>query len=89
MSSAKKVLVVEDSVTFRGEILKALKEIPSIEITGVAGHGGEALELILKNHFDIIISDIEMPVMNGLELLKELNQRKSEKFSRLFTSTTS
>lgn len=66
----KKILIVEDDKSLR----HALEEILSREgfITMVAKDGEEGLESALKNHPDLILLDIIMPKMNGLNLLKSL-----------------
>ncbi len=65
-----KVLIVDDEPF----ILEGLKMIISweeygLEIIGQAENGMEALEFIKKNHIDILITDITMPQMNGLQLI--------------------
>ncbi len=67
------VLIVDDSVSMRSVIRKV------ITISGFkmdqcyeAGNGKEALELLSKTWVDVILSDLNMPTMNGLELLAAL-----------------
>lgn len=72
-----KVLLVDDEPF----ILQGLKVIidwkeEGFEITGVATNGQEALEFLKKNDVDLILADIKMPVMNGLELLAEIRSKK-------------
>lgn len=66
----KKILIVEDDKSLR----HALEETVSREgfIAMVAKDGKEGLESALKNHPDLILLDIIMPKMNGLNLLKSL-----------------
>lgn len=66
----KKILIVEDDKSLR----HALEEIISREgfIAMVANDGEEGLKSALKNHPDLILLDIIMPKMNGLNLLKSL-----------------
>lgn len=64
----EKVLVVEDDPL----LLQMMKMILRRDYsTATAENGLEALEQIKENYFDAIISDIEMPMMNGIELLQE------------------
>ena len=42
-----------------------------------AKNGKEALDKILANHYDVVITDLQMPKMNGLELLEKISQTKS------------
>ena len=73
-----KILVVEDSPTMRQLIAFALKRLPGAEITE-AGDGVDGLKKINSNRFDLIITDINMPVMDGLKLIslvrKDVNYR--------------
>jgi two-component system chemotaxis response regulator CheY len=63
-----KVLVVEDSPTMRQLIAFALKRMRDIEITEAAD-GVEGLKKLNADTFDLIITDINMPVMDGLKLI--------------------
>ncbi|HCS55881.1 response regulator [Rubinisphaera sp.] len=68
-----KVLVVDDSRTMRVIITKALAQLGFGDVTEAAD-GREALELFNSNSFDAVLSDWNMPNMNGLEFLKEVRQ---------------
>lgn len=66
------VMLVEDEVFVR----ESVKELISWEelgftVVGESGHGGEALELIMEKRPDLVLADIVMPGMDGLELLKK------------------
>lgn len=63
-----KILVVEDSPAMRGMIASILEEVPDCEVIEAEG-GYQALKLLPGNNFDMIITDINMPDLNGLELL--------------------
>ena len=69
-----KVLIVDDSVFMRTVIRDMLSKESSIEIVGTATNGLEALEEIQDLSPDLVTLDIEMPRMNGIEVLKELQQ---------------
>ena len=63
------ILVVEDSATMRSLITSTLEEIDdAVKITEAAS-GFEALRLLPRAAFDLIITDINMPDVNGLELV--------------------
>jgi two-component system chemotaxis response regulator CheB len=70
-----RVLVVDDSVLYRTQIRNALADLPWIEISGVASNGRLALERIQLANVDLVILDLEMPEMSGVEMLKEMKQR--------------
>lgn len=63
-----KILIVEDSPTMRQLVGFALKRLPGAEIIEAAD-GVEGLKKINSNVFDLIITDINMPVMDGLKLI--------------------
>jgi two-component system chemotaxis response regulator CheY len=64
----KNVLIVEDSKAIRSLIRIALEEAGGV-FTVEAGNGFEALKLLPSRKFDLIITDINMPDNNGLELI--------------------
>ena len=69
-----RVLVVDDSGVFRQLLLEALAADPEIEMVGAAADGAAALQQILETRPDVVTLDVEMPGMNGLDLLKELRK---------------
>ena len=70
-----KVLIVEDQALVRGAISALLQLEDNIEVIGQAEDGLHALELIKTQEPDLVLSDIEMPNMTGLELVEKLNQQ--------------
>ncbi len=67
-----KVLVVDDSAFMRKVITDFLSENPQIEVIGTARNGKDALEKIKTLKPDVVTLDVEMPIMNGLEALKQI-----------------
>ena len=65
------MLVVDDSRTMRLSLIRALNELGFDNIKE-AGNGRQALELVLKEQFDLMLLDMEMPEMNGMEVLVAL-----------------
>ena len=84
-----KVLIVDDSVFMRTVIRDMLAKDASIEIVGTASNGLDALEKIQTLSPDLITLDIEMPKMNGLEVLKELRKIKKHPKVLMLSSLTS
>lgn len=68
-------MVVDDSALFRALLRDAMSAIPDISVVGNAKDGGEALERIAALKPDAITLDVEMPGMNGIEVLRELKRR--------------
>jgi len=72
----KKILAVDDDFLVR-ESLKALLERNGFEAEVVAS-GEEALELLSKEVFDLILTDIRMPKMNGIDTLKAIRDQRKQ-----------
>jgi YesN/AraC family two-component response regulator len=68
-----RVLLIDDQERIRHGIKKILEEmIGDFKVTYEASNGEEAYEIILKHEFDLIITDVRMPRMNGLEFITKL-----------------
>ena len=67
-----RVLVVDDELDFLETIVKRLKR-RKVDATGVDS-GKQALEILEKQHFDVVILDVRMPGMDGIETLKEIKR---------------
>ena len=67
-----RVLVVDDSVVIRRLVTVALEPDPMLEVIGAAANGAIALKRIPQLNPDVLTLDIEMPEMDGLELLRHL-----------------
>ncbi|WMI81004.1 protein-glutamate methylesterase/protein-glutamine glutaminase [Anaerotignum sp. MB30-C6] len=72
MNKKIKVLVVDDSLFFRGVLTKKLAEFSNIEVLGYARDAFEAKEKIPELKPDVVTLDVEMPKLNGIEFLKQL-----------------
>lgn len=67
-----KVLIADDQQVFRMGLSALLKEMNGIELLGEASNGAILLEKALVLHPDVIITDIKMPVLDGIAATKEL-----------------
>ena len=67
-----KLLIVDDEAPARERLKNLLRELPGMEIAGEAGNGREALELWERTQADVVLLDIRMPVMDGLETARHL-----------------
>lgn len=80
MSTVLRILVVEDSVSMRSFVRGALEagaeELGEVDVTE-ASSGFDALRLLPRGPYDLVITDINMPDVNGLELVQFI--RKSER----------
>lgn len=70
-----KVLVVDDSALMRKVVSDMLNEKSDIEVVATARNGKDALEKLEKLQVDVITLDVEMPIMNGIDTLKELKRK--------------
>jgi two-component system response regulator DegU len=69
-----KILLVEDRDIIRDLFKLMFAKDDFIKITGEAEDGLEAIELVKKNDYDVIIMDINMPNLNGLETTKKIKE---------------
>ena len=72
----KNILVVDDSALMRSVICDIINSDSRFKVTDRATNGEEALDLLMKKTYDAVVLDVNMPKMNGLELLKALRDRK-------------
>lgn len=68
----KRVVVVEDQTILRDLICRLLESYPGIEVVDALGDGHEALKVIQEKHPDIVVLDIMLPQLNGVEVLRQL-----------------
>lgn len=68
------VLVVDDSAVVRGLLVKALETAPEINVVGTAMHGERALHFLRQESVDVVLLDVEMPVMDGITALRQIQQ---------------
>lgn len=68
------ILIVDDSTLFRKVLKDALSQLPGIEVIGMVSNGRDALNRAATLSPDIITLDMEMPDMNGLDILKNLQK---------------
>jgi two-component system, LytTR family, response regulator len=70
---ALKVLVVDDEPVARRVLIEELEFLPDVDIVGEAESGAEALEKIAVLAPDLVLLDLQMPVMTGLDVLRNLS----------------
>lgn len=70
-----KIIVIEDEIRSREGLIKLIKKLnPSYQIIGEAENGLDGLQLIKSQRPDLIITDIKMPVMDGLSMLAAMRE---------------
>jgi len=74
--AAIRVVIAEDQAMVRGALAALLSTEGDIEIAGQAQNGREAFELVIASGPDVLLTDIEMPELTGLELAAEIKKRR-------------
>lgn len=84
---ARKILIVEDSSVFRELIAATVESISDVRAI-TAGSGFEALKLLPRHRFELIITDLQMPDINGLELINFVKKNPNYRDTPLFVITS-
>jgi two-component system, NarL family, response regulator DesR len=71
-----RVVIAEDQGMILGALSALLELEGDIEVVGKAGNGQEALEIVVQKQPDVLVTDIEMPLMTGLELAQVVKEKK-------------
>lgn len=82
-------MIVDDSALYRQMIKNVLKGLDGVEIVGLASTGKEAIERIPELQPDLLTLDVQMPQMNGLEVLGEINRLRLPVKAVMLSSLTS
>jgi two-component system chemotaxis response regulator CheY len=84
-----RALIVDDSSVMRKIVERCLRQA-GVELSQVleASNGAEALALVNSNQFDLILSDINMPVMDGLEFVRNMQAIENSKDTPIVMITT-
>jgi two-component system, chemotaxis family, protein-glutamate methylesterase/glutaminase len=83
-----RVLVVDDSAVIRRLVSTVLEADPGVTVVGVAANGRIALEMLRELDVDLVTLDIEMPVMDGLETLREIRRFRTRLPVIMFSTLT-
>lgn len=68
-----RVLIVDDEPPARERLKRLLTEIEDCELSGEAGNGHEALQLCQQQHPDVLLLDVRMPGLSGIDVAQHLN----------------
>jgi DNA-binding NarL/FixJ family response regulator len=75
---ARSVLIVDDSAVIRRTLREVFRDDPDLEVCGEAENGREAIERARQLRPDLIVLDLSMPVMNGLDAARALKRLMPE-----------
>ena len=76
MSRTIKILIVEDSPAMRQLLTLAVKKRPNVEVAE-AGDGLAALKLLSASHYDLLLMDLNMPILDGMKLIKRVRESET------------
>ena len=75
MNKVLRVLVVDDQESNRKAVMALLEFVESIEATYEAPNGWDALRIVAEEQPDVVLMDVRMPTMNGLETTRQIKVR--------------
>jgi DNA-binding NarL/FixJ family response regulator len=81
-----KVLIADDHQDFRRVVHDFLNRLPNVSVVGEAADGDDAVKKVEKLFPDVVLMDISMPMMNGIEATRVIKQRWPE--TKVLISTT-
>ena len=68
-------LIVDDSHLVRAMLIDFLRSLPGLEVVGAAGDGKDALALMVQRSVDLVVMDLNMPVMDGLQAMLRIREQ--------------
>lgn len=78
MNSTIRILIADDHPVVRAGLKRIISETSRIVVGDEASNGHEVLEKIWKNDYDVVLLDISMPGINGLDVLKQIKSKSPE-----------
>ncbi len=84
----KKILIVDDSALMRKVACDIIKTDPRYDEPETARNGKDAFDLVKKKKYDAIVLDVNMPVMDGIEFLRQLKNEGRKERVMMFSTTT-
>jgi DNA-binding NarL/FixJ family response regulator len=70
-----RVVIVDDHLIFRKGLTAILNDIDDVKVVGEASNGQDALSLLRRQEADIVLMDIRMPVMDGIEATRKITEK--------------
>lgn len=88
INKLQRLLIVDDSIVYRHALMSALSEEADLKILAAVKNGQEAIEFVRNNDVDLIILDIEMPLVDGFEVIKDVRRFKKSIKIIVFAATS-
>jgi DNA-binding NarL/FixJ family response regulator len=82
------VLVADDQALVRGSFRVLVETAPGLRVVGEAGTGGQAVELARRQHPDVVLMDVRMPEMDGIEATRRICTARETDTVRVLILTT-
>jgi len=73
-----RILVVDDHPAFRRALTSALRMVKDIEVAGEAGGGVDATRKAVESDADLVLMDLSMPDLNGIEAMRRIHESKPD-----------
>lgn len=83
-----RIIIVDDQRLFRESVAGMLNAESFLEVVGIAGNGLEALELVRQLRPDVVLMDVKMPLMHGIEATRQIKAELPETRVILLTTFT-
>jgi DNA-binding NarL/FixJ family response regulator len=83
-----RVVVADDQTLVRAGFRLLVDSAPDLEVVGEAADGAEAVDLVRRKHPDVVLMDIRMPVMDGLEATRRIGGLREPGAARILILTT-
>ncbi len=84
-----RVAVVDDHALFRAGLISLLGEMPEFLVVGEAGDGQEALEIVRRERPHVMLLDVNMPLMSGIQVVRAVRDLSGEQQPRIIMLTIS
>jgi two-component system, NarL family, response regulator LiaR len=86
MAEKIRILIADDHPVVRDGLAAILSTQPDFEVIGEAGDGLQVVQMAISEHPDVVLLDLEMPHMDGVEALKQLRAKGTEAKTLVFTA---
>lgn len=80
------VLIVDDEHLARKLLLDFISNIPHLEVVGVFSNANEAIEFLKDHQVDVLLTDIQMPNISGIDFIKKCNRPKTVIFTTAYSN---